>query len=105
MLKKIVNHLLNTITGWVVGLLTTLGLSFLWLNIIPVIDRTGHGPGLPVILLIIMGMVSPVSVIGGFIGGMIPKEGGRKDQMIYAAIMGAFLTTPLALFVFWYTGF
>jgi hypothetical protein len=36
---------------------------------------------------------------------MIPKEGGRKDQTIYAAIFGAFLTTPLALFIFWYIGF
>jgi hypothetical protein len=105
MLKKIVNHLLNTTTGWVVGLLTTLGLSFLWLNIIPVVERTGHGPGLPVILLIIMGIVSPVAGAGGLFGGMIPKEGGRKDQTIYAAIFGAFLTTPLALFIFWYIGF
>lgn len=105
MIKKIVNHLLNALTGWIIGILTTLVLSFLWLNVIPVINRTGHGPGLPIILLILIGYVSPVSIIGGFLGGMIPKEGGRTDQAIYAAILSAFLTTPFALFLFWYTGF
>jgi hypothetical protein len=105
MIKKIVNHLLNALTVWIIGILTTLVLSFLWLNVIPVVDRTGQGTGLPMIVLILMGIVSPVSIIGGFLGGMIPKEGGRKDQAIYAAILGAFLTTPFALFLFWYTGF
>ena len=105
MIKKIINHLLNAITGCIIGILTTLMLSFLWLNVIPVVDRTGQGPGLPMILLILMGIVSPVSIIGGLLGGMIPKEGGRKDQVIYAAIFGAFLTTPFALFLLWYTGF
>jgi hypothetical protein len=105
MIKKILNHLLNALTGWVIGILTTLVLSFLWLNVIPVVDRTGQGPGLPTIILILMGIVSPVSIIGGFLGGMIPKEGGRTDQAIYAAILGAFLTTPFALFLLWYTGF
>ena len=105
MIKKIVNHLLNAFTGWIFGILTTLVLSFLWLNVIPVMDRTGQGPGLPMIVLTLIEMVSPVSIIGGFLGGMIPKEGGRKDQAIYAAILSAFLTTPFALFLFWYTGF
>jgi CBS domain containing-hemolysin-like protein len=105
MIKKIVNHLLNALTGWIIGILTTLALSFLWLNVIPVVDRTGQGPGLPMIVLILIEMVSPVSIIGGFLGGMIPKEGGRTDQTTYAAILSAFLTTPFALFLFWYTGF
>ncbi len=105
MIKKIVNHLLNALAGWITGILTTLILSFLWLTVIPVVDRTGQGSGLPMIVLILLGMVSPVSIIGGFLGGMIPKEGGRKDQAVYASILAAFLTTPFALFLLWYTGF
>ena len=105
MIQKIVNHILNAITGWIIGILTTLALSFLWLNVIPVVDRVGQGPNLPTIVLILMGMVSPVSIIGGLLGGMIPKEGGRKDQAVYAAILSAFMTTPFALFLLWYTGF
>jgi hypothetical protein len=105
MIKKIVSHLLNALTGWITGILTTLVLSFLWLNVIPVMNRTGHGPGLLMVVLALIEIVSPVSIIGGFLGGMIPKEGGRKDQTIYAAILSAFLTTPVALFLFWYTGF
>jgi hypothetical protein len=104
-INKIVNHFLNALWGWIIGILTTLVLSFLWLNIIPVVDRTGQGPGLPMVILILIEMVSPFSIIGGFLGGMIPKEGGRKDQAIYAAFLSAFLTTPVALFLFWYTGF
>jgi len=105
MLKKIVNHLLNALTGLVAGSLTTLGLSFLWLKLFPVIDRTGQGPGLPLVLLILLGILSPVSAIGGLIGGAVPKEGGRKDQLIYAVIISVFLTIPFAIFLLWYTGF
>jgi hypothetical protein len=105
MIKKIVDYLFNALTGWVIGLFTTLVLCVVWLNIIPVMNRTGQGSGLPMIILVLMEMVSPVSIIGGFLGGLIPKEGGRKDQAIYAAFISAFLTTPVALFLFWYTGF
>ncbi len=105
MIKKITNHLLNALTGWFFGILTTLGLAFIWLNVIPVVDRTGQGPGLPMVILALIEIVSPFSVIGGFLGGMIPKEGGRKDQAVYAAILSGFLTAPVALFLFWYTGF
>jgi hypothetical protein len=105
MVKKIVNFLLNAVTGWVVGLLTTLVLSFLWLHIIPVIDRTGQGAGILGITLYIMGIITPISLIGGFLGGLVPKEGTRKDQMTLAAILGGGLATPVALFLFWYTGF
>ena len=104
-IKKILNHIINALTGWIIGIITTLVLGFIWLNVIPVVDRTGHGPGLPAVLLFVIMRVSPFSVIGGFLGGMIPKEGGRKDQAFYASILGAFITTPVALFLFWYTGF
>jgi hypothetical protein len=104
-IKKIISHIINALTGWIIGVFTTLILGFLWLNVIPVVDRTGQGPGLLSVIWALILMVSPFSIIGGFLGGMIPKEGGRKDQAIYAGIIGALLTTPFALFLFWYTGF
>jgi hypothetical protein len=105
MIKKIVNLLFSALIGWVAGVLTTLLLSYLWLHIIPVIDRTGQGAGIPGVILYVLGIVTPVALIGGIGGGLIPKEGSRKDQLIYAAIISAGLTTPVALFLFWYTGF
>jgi hypothetical protein len=105
MIKKIVNVLLNAITGWVVGLLTTLALAYLWLHIFPVIDRTGQGAGILGVILYVFGIVTPVALFGGIVGGLIPKEGTRKDQMILAAILAGGLTTPVALFLYWYTGF
>ncbi len=104
-IKKILTHILNALTGWIIGALTVLVLGFIWLNVIPVVDRTGQGPGLPKVILALIGMVSPFSIIGGLLGGMIPKEGGRRDQAFYAAMIGGFITTPVALFLFWYTGF
>lgn len=105
MIKKIVNLCLYGLTGLVAGSLTTLGLSVVWLNIFPVIERTGEGAGLPVVLTFILGVLAPVSIIGGLIGGLIPREGGRKDHLIYAAIISVFITFPFAAFLFWYTGF
>jgi hypothetical protein len=105
MIKQLIEILIRALIGFVAGSLTTLVLSFLWLKLFPIIDRTGQGSGLPLALLFILAILSPVSIIGGLIGGAIPKEGGRKDQLTYAAIISSFLTIPFALFVLWFTGF
>ncbi len=105
MIKKIVSILINTIVGWIAGLLITLVLAFIWLNVIPVVDRTGQGPGLLNVVVALLEMVSPFAIIGALIGGLVPKEGSRGTQMTYAAIISAFVSAPVALFLFWYTGF
>ncbi len=105
MIKTILNYLTNALTGLVAGLITMLALGWLWLHIIPVIDRTGVGAGLVAVLIYVAGYVTPVSIIGGFLGGLIPKEGTRKDQLFYAALVGGGLTTPVSLFLYWYTAF
>ncbi len=105
MIKNILTFVLNAFTGWVAGLITMLVLGYLWQHLIPVIDRTGQGAGLIGVLLYIFGYVTPVSLIGGILGGLIPKEGTRRDQLIYAGLIGGALTTPLSLFLYWYTGF
>ncbi len=103
--NKILTILSNTIFGWIVGLITTLGLAYLWLHVLPVEDRTGQGSTLWAVIIYLLMRVSPFAIIGGLIGGLIPKEGNRTDQLFYAALISFFLSTPVALFLFWYTGF
>jgi hypothetical protein len=112
MTKKILDFLWNAITGWATGLLTTFVLGFIWLHVIPVADRVIQGAGIlgeivyiARFVIFIVWIISPVSIIGGIIGGRIPREGSRTDQLAYAAIIGGALTTPVALFFLWYTGF
>jgi len=105
MIKKIGYLFLYGLTGLVAGSLTTLLLGFIWLNIFPVIERTGQGSGLTAVLTFILGVLSPISIIAGIIGGLIPREGSMKDHLLYAAIISVFTTFPFAAFLFWYTGF
>jgi len=112
MIKKILNIILIAIIGWVAGLLTTFALGFIWLHVFPVVDRVIPGAGilgeisyLIQFVIYVIWIISPVAIIGGIIGGLIPREGTRKDQLVYAAIISGALTTPVALFFLWYTGF
>jgi hypothetical protein len=99
---KILQHILNALVGWIAGLLITVGFAFLWLKIIPEIDRVGQGRGFWTILSLILLVVSPAAIAGGVIGGRLPKEGGRINQMLYATIFGLLFPLPFACFIFWY---
>ncbi len=101
---KIVQHLLNALSGWIAGVLVTLGFSYIWQQIFPVIDRTGQGSSLPAVLAIILIIITPVSIAGGVIGGRLPRESGRAGQLMYAALFGALFAVPFACFLFWYLG-
>jgi hypothetical protein len=112
MIKKILNFLLIAITGWIVGIVTTFALGFMWLHVIPVKDRVIQEAGILGEFLYIarfevfvIDIISIVSIVGGIIGGLVPREGTRKDQLVYAAIISGALTTPVVLFLLWYTGF
>ena len=100
---KIGQYLVNALVGWIVGLLITVGFAFLWLNVIPVIDRTGQGATLQYTLIYILAWISPFAIIGGLVGGRLPKEGGWKNQIIASVIFGLLFPLPIACFLFWYT--
>ena len=100
---KFSQHLLNALTGWLAGLVITVGFSFLWKLILPIEERTGQGPGMLLVLGIILLIVSPVAIAGGVIGGRMPKEGGRKQQVVYSMLFGALFILPVSCFLFWYT--
>ena len=101
---KIGQHLINGLFGWLAGLIITIGFSFLWQQLLPVIDRTGQGTGIPYVLSFILLIITPIAFAGGVIGGRIPREGGKRQQILYAAIFGAIFPLPFACFLFWYTG-
>ncbi len=103
-IMKIVNHLRNARTGWIAGLLFTAGFAWLWQRMFPVIDRTGQGAAIPVILFLILAIVSPLAIAGGVIGGRLPKEGGTIQQILYAVLFGVLFPIPFSCFLFWYTG-
>ncbi len=105
MLNKAVYYFFNALSGWAAGLLIVIAFSLLWLRIIPVVDRTGQGSGFWNVLSYVLLLVSPAAIAGGIIGGLLPKEGGRKNQIIYAAIFGLLFPLPFACFLLWYTGF
>lgn len=101
---KILRHLRNALVGWIAGLLFCVGFAWLWQQIIPVIDRTGRGAALPMVLGLILALISPLAIAGGVIGGNLPKEGGPIQQIFYALLFGILLTVPVSCFLFWYTG-
>lgn len=101
---KIRQHLLNALCGWAAGVILSAGFSLLWQKLLPVIDRTGQGAGMYLVLGIILSIISPFAIAGGIIGGRIPREGGRNWQMVSAAAFGALFPLPFSCFLFWYTG-
>ena len=66
------------------GALATLGLGLLWPTLLPAIVRIEHyygaGPGLPLILALVLIFASPAALVGGVIGSRLPKEGGQAEQ-------------------------
>jgi len=105
MKKKIGYLLLNALAGWVAGVLSILALCWVWLHVFPVEERAGQGAALPTILWMIILILTPVSIIGGIIGGRLPREGGTRDKLAYAALFGFLFPLPFTCFILYYIGF
>ena len=106
---KILRPLAFALTGWVVGAIAIVGVGFAWPTIFPAIVRNNHyygdGPSLFTIIVAAIIFASPGGLIGGLIGSRIPREGGRNEQLIMAAIMGVILALPFACLGLWvFTG-
>ena len=104
---KIVALLRFALVGWVGGVLAFLILSLVWPSFFPGFvnyrhyDETGTAPNLFSIVLIVLAAASLPAIIGGVIGGRIPKEGGRRQQLLVAAIFGIILAVPVGCFGLW----
>ena len=99
------NNILFAFRGWVAALATTAVLGMLWPQILPGIVRGGHYYGdalsLPMVMLIVFVMVTPLALLAGLIGGNLPREGGRSEQNLMAMIFGALIALACGCYGFW----
>jgi hypothetical protein len=98
------------LAGWIAGLVATFGLAWLWQIIFPAIIHPQHyydfAPSLLTVILIGLVVATPAALIGGVLGSRVPREGGRTEQIIMAAILGAILALPFSCYILWvFTGY
>ncbi len=103
-------NLSYALTGWLAGGVATVVLGFLWPTIFPGIVNVEHyygdGPGLLTIIGLGLLLMSPLSLVGGFLGGRVSIEGGEASQRMIAAIFGIIFTIPCGCAVFlFFTGY
>ena len=94
------------LSGWLAGVVTILVMGFAWQYAFPAIVNVEHyygdGPGLLAIIGIVLLLMTPLSLIGGLIGGRISLEGGDLQQRLIAAIFGVFFSIPCGCVGFMY---
>lgn len=98
------------LTGWLAGAVTMIIMGFIWPKIFPAIVNVEHyygaGPNLISIIGIALLVMSPVSLLGGLIGGRVSIEGGEWGQRAISAIFGIIFTIPVSCGVYLYfTGY
>ena len=104
---KIVALLRFALAGWVAGTLGLLLISVVWPSIFPGFINyrhyieTGPAPNLGLIVLLVLVAASLPAIIGGVIGGRLPKEGGQRQQLLVAAIFGIIFAVPIGCFGLW----
>jgi MFS family permease len=101
---KLIALLQSAAVGWVAGVLAMLILTFAWPSIFPGFvnykhyDPTGPAPNLGLIVLIDVLAASLPALVGGVVGGRLPKEGGRRQELLMAGIFGIILAVPVGCF-------
>lgn len=103
-MTKTSRMILSALAGWIAALVTLLLWSFLWPKIIPLTERASALPGAWKLLLFALVFITPFGVAGGIIGGRLPYEGGRREQLLYAALGGVAATLIFGSCAFWYGG-
>ena len=103
---KLLRFLRFAIIGWIAGTLFTLTVGLVWPAIFPGIIRpvpntVGPVLTLPTSILITLVITSLPALLGGLVGGILPREGGSREQWFAAAIGGILLSTPFGCFNFW----
>jgi hypothetical protein len=96
--------ILSALTGWIAGVVSLLVWSFVWPQIMPVTGRASALPGYWKTLLFLMILLTPFGIAGGLVGGRLPSEGGKREQILYAMIFGALFTLVFGSCAFWYSG-
>jgi hypothetical protein len=97
------------LTGWLVGAIAIVGMGFAWPSIFPAIVVVEHyygsGPSLFTLVVFSILLASPGGLVGGIIGSRIPREGGLREQLYMAGIMGIIFSLPFSCLILWiFTG-
>lgn len=105
-MKSLLRLLRFALIGLIAGTLFNLALGLLWPAIFPGVVRPAPDSAAPLLSLlatisIVLVMTSLPALIGGMIGGVLPREGGNRQQAIFAAIGGIIASLPFACFNFW----
>lgn len=100
---KLRQNLLFALTGWVVGILITLAMGLFILPATIGGPPTFETPDLLLLTFVVL-VVSPFALAGGVIGGHLPKEGGRGDQIFMAIMLALVLAAPFSCIAFYYSG-
>jgi hypothetical protein len=96
--------ILTALTGWASGIVTLAVWSVLWPRVIPLAGGANAMPGSWKVLLVALALITPFALIGGLVGGRLPSEGGRREQILYAALFGALFSLAFGSCAFWYVG-
>jgi hypothetical protein len=103
---KIPRPLAFALTGWLAGVIVTIGVGLYWPTIFPAIVELQHyygdGPGMFTIIVLALLFATPGGLIGGMIGNRIPKEGGKTEQFIMSAIFGVIFALPFSCMGLWF---
>ena len=103
-------NLSYALTGWLGGVVTAVVLGFIWPIMFPAIINVEHyygdGPGMLTITGLTLLVMTPASMVGGFIGGRAAIEGGELGHRVIAVIFGVIFTLPIGCVVFlFFTGY
>jgi hypothetical protein len=94
-------------SGWLAGLFAVVLLSLVWPAFFPGFVNykhyipTGPAPNLVVFVLFVLAAASLPAIIGGVVGGRIPKEGGSRQQLLMAVIFGIIFALPCGCYGLW----
>jgi MFS family permease len=61
----------------------------------------GVGPSVPWLMVLAFLVSVPFSLVGGIVGGRVIREGGRREQLMAAAILGFLAALPFGFCSFW----
>ncbi|NJM08866.1 hypothetical protein HC891_25715 [Candidatus Gracilibacteria bacterium] len=94
-------QLLWALIGWLAGIGSVLVVG---LVILPAVLPSREVGGEWLLFSLVLAIVSPIALLGGWVGGRIPREGGSSSQITFAAIVGLLLALPVSCIAFWYAG-
>jgi Ni/Fe-hydrogenase subunit HybB-like protein len=94
------------LTGWVAVVAAVLLVGLSWPAVFPsgqkLAEFYGSDLGYPLVILSAIIIGTPVALVGGLIGSRIPREGGRREQHLAAALIAILMALPFSCLVLWY---